>query len=114
MTLIEELYSSNAVDLIRDLYKDDPSAKESFYEAFGNKILQSSEKVLLSKPLDILMLICSTAKFASSKDECSQVAVIVYKRIKEPNYSSLLPKLGKIEWHTIERKLRCRKRIELR
>jgi hypothetical protein len=85
MTLIEELYSSNAVDLIRDLYKDDLSAKESFYEAFGNKILQSSEKVLLSKPLDILMLICSTAKFASSKDESSQVAVIVYKRIKEPN-----------------------------
>lgn len=85
MTLIEELYSSDAVDLIRDLYRDDVEAKESFYEAFGNKIIQSQDKILLSKPLDILMLICSTAKFASSKDECSHVAVMVYKRIKEPN-----------------------------
>jgi hypothetical protein len=85
MTLIEELYNSAAVDLIRDLYKDDPQSKESFYEAFGNKILQSQSKILLSKPLDILMLICSTAKFAASKEECSQVAVIIYKRLKENN-----------------------------
>lgn len=85
MTLIDELYNSAAADLIRDLYNDSSESRESFYEAFGNKILQTPEKVLLSKPLDIIMLICSTAKFASSKDECQQVAVIVYKRMKEPN-----------------------------
>lgn len=83
MTLIEELYSSNAVELIRDLYHDSPESKESFYQAFGNKILENPDKILLSKPLDILMLICSTANFASSHQECQDVAIIMYKRLQE-------------------------------
>jgi len=83
--LIEELYSSNAVDLIRDLYYDDPSAKYSFYNAFGHKIIQSQNKILISKPLDILLFICSTAKFATSEHECQMVSVMIYKRLKEKN-----------------------------
>ena len=57
MSLIEELYSSKAVDLIKDLYKEDYSARESFFKAFGDKILQSRDKILLSKPLDIFLFI---------------------------------------------------------
>lgn len=85
MTLIEELYSSAAVELIRDLYTDDPTSRESFYVAFGDKILQNQDKILTSKPLDIIMFICSTAKFSSSAEESQQAAVIVYNRLKEKN-----------------------------
>jgi len=84
VTLIEELYSRKAVDLIKDLYYEDINAKESFYQAFGNKILQSQDKILLSKPLDILMFVCSTARF-STLEESQQVAIIVYKRMQEKN-----------------------------
>jgi len=83
-SLIEQLYTDRAVELIRDLYYDDPDAKTSFYEAFGKKIIEKQDIFLISKPLDILMLICSTAKFASSTEECQNVAVIIYKRIQEP------------------------------
>ena len=83
MTLIEELYSSKAVDLIKNLYEDDLDARENFYKAFGNKILESKDKILISKPLDIFLFICSTARFASSAEESNLVACIVYKRIKE-------------------------------
>ena len=85
MVLIEELYTPKAAHFIRDLYHSDPSARESFYEAFGNKILQSREKILSSDPLNILMFICSTAKFSSSSEESQHVAIIVYKRIKQEN-----------------------------
>lgn len=83
MSLIEELYSSNAVNLIKDLYKEDYNARESFFKAFGDKILQSRDKILLSKPLDIFLFICSTAQFASSMNEANQVAIIIYKRMQE-------------------------------
>jgi hypothetical protein len=85
MTLIEELYSQKAITLIKDLYYDDAEAKQSFYNAFGNKILESQHKILVSKPLDIIMFICSTANFANSPEESSCVAVMVYKRLKESN-----------------------------
>lgn len=83
-SLIEKLYSDRAVELIRDLYYDDIDAKESFYEAFGNKIIEKQDVFLDSKPLDILMLICNTAKFANSIEECHNVAVIIYRRINDP------------------------------
>ena len=83
-SLIEKLYSDRAVELIRDLYYDDVDAKESFYEAFGNKILEKQDIFLNTKPLDLLMLICNTAKFANSIEECHNVAVIVFRRMYEP------------------------------
>jgi hypothetical protein len=88
MTLIEELYSFKAVGLIKDLYHEDDAVKESFFKAFGNKIMESQDKILLSDPLSILMFVCATAPFASSNDESQQVALIVHSRLKE---SSPLP-----------------------
>ena len=85
MALIDELYSSHAVGLIRDLYHGDMKARQSFYQAFGNKILQSQEKILTSEPLSVLMFICCTAKFSSSEEESNQVAIILYKQLKESN-----------------------------
>lgn len=85
MTLVEELYSQKAVRLIQDLYHEDEQAKQSFYKAFGDKIIESQSKILLSKPLDIIMFICSAAAFSSSPQESSEVAVMIYNRMKEPN-----------------------------
>lgn len=84
MTLIEELYSSKAVDIIKDLYHEDEEVRKTFYQAFGNKIIQSQDKILITEPLNILMFICSTASF-SSNEESQQVAIIIHKRIKEKN-----------------------------
>lgn len=81
--LIEELYSSKAISLIRDLYKEDEDSRSSFFNAFGHKIIQSQDKILLSNPLDILLFICSTVKFTTSEEECQQAAVIVFKRIND-------------------------------
>jgi hypothetical protein len=82
-SLIEKLYSNKAVELIRDLYYDDVDAKESFYEAFGNKILEKQDVFLDTKALDLLMLICNTAKFAYSLEECHSVAFIIHRRVKD-------------------------------
>lgn len=82
-SLIEKLYSDRAVELIRDLYYTDMSARESFYEAFGNKIIEKQDVFLNTKPLDLLMLICNTARFASSIEECHNVAIIIHKRMHE-------------------------------
>ena len=85
MALIEELFCSEAVNIIRDLYLENSNSTQLFYETFGHKILQSQEKILSSEPLSILMFICSTADFSSSVEESEQVAIIVYNRIKEKN-----------------------------
>jgi len=85
MSLIEELYDGESVKKIRLLYSEDPSSRDSLYQSFGRKIVESQEIFLTSKPLDILCLICTTAAFASSKEECHQVGVIFYKRLLDEN-----------------------------
>ena len=87
MALIDELYDSGDCEKIKLLYSSDPSSRDSIMQAIGYKILDS-EKVLLSKPLDILSLVCCTASFASSKEECQTVAIIVHKGL---NYENPLP-----------------------
>ena len=83
MSLVEKLYSSRAVELIKDLYYEDLDARQSFYQAFGKKIIESQELFLDQKPLDILMLVCSTATFSSGPEESQTVALIIHKRLNE-------------------------------
>lgn len=85
MSLIEQLYDEKSVELIRSLYKDDPDSRDKLYSAFADKILEKSDKILISSGLDIISLLCMTANFADSKEECQQVAVIVYKGLKYEN-----------------------------
>lgn len=85
MSLIDELYDSKSADLIRSLYSSDPDSRQSLYIQFGKKIVEKSETFLTSKPLDILCLICMTAQFADSEQECQEVAIIVHNRIREQN-----------------------------
>lgn len=85
MALIDELYSPEDCKRIKLIYKEDPSSRKALMEALGHKVIQN-EEILTSKPLDILALICMTADFASSHNECHTVAVIVHKHIntKDP------------------------------
>jgi len=79
VSLIEELYDEKSAKIIKVLYSEDP---EQLYVAFGTKILEKSETILISKPLDILTLLCMTATFAENKEECHDVAIIVFNGLK--------------------------------
>jgi hypothetical protein len=85
VSLIEELYDEKSRKLIKSLYKDDVNSRETLYAAFAEKILEKSDLILTSKPLDILTLLCMTANFADTKEECQQVAIIVFKCLKQEN-----------------------------
>lgn len=85
MALIDELYSEEDCERIKALYKEDVSSRQVLLEAFGHKIIQN-DNILTSKPLDVLALICMTAEFANSQNECHAVAIMVHKHIntKDP------------------------------
>lgn len=85
MSLIEQLYDDKSVELIRSIYSEDPSSRQALFKAFGQKIIEQQEKILISKPLDLLTLICMTASFADSTEECQDVAIIFYKRLNDPS-----------------------------
>lgn len=85
LALIEELYGERDCETIKNLFLEDPSSRLSLREAIGNKIIIEKDKILTTKPLDVLYLLCLTAKFASSEDECHRVAVTVYQFLDKPN-----------------------------
>lgn len=82
-SLIEELYDENSVELIRSIYAEDPESRAQLYKSFGTRIIEKSDTFLMSKPLDILCLICMTATFADSDKECQEVAVIFHKHLND-------------------------------
>lgn len=84
-SLIEELYDEESINLIRSLYSDDPTARQSLYQAIGLRIIEKNDIFLTAKPLDVLSLICMTASFADSETECQEVAVIFYRRLLDEN-----------------------------
>jgi hypothetical protein len=84
MALIDELYDSNQTEYIKKLYTSDVASRDAIMKAIGSKIVES-DKILVSNPVDILSLICCTAPFASSKEECQKVAIIVYKGLQYEN-----------------------------
>lgn len=83
--LIEELYTAEECKTIREFYQKDEGVRGALREAIGTKIILEKDKILTSKPLDIICLICLTSKFASSEDECHRVAVTIYQYIDRPN-----------------------------
>lgn len=82
--LIEQLYSSDECKAIKKLYKDDPATHVLIRNAIGSKITLEKDKILTSKPIDVFCLMCLTAKFASSDDECHRVAITVYQYYDKP------------------------------
>jgi len=85
VSLIEQLYDDESVKMIRELYADDIESRDALMQSIGNKIIEKSETFLIAKPLDVISLICMTATFADSKEECQEVAVIIYRRLNDSN-----------------------------
>jgi len=85
VSLIEQLYDPKTVEIIRSLYATDIESRNTLFKAFGQKIIEKQEVFLTAKPLDVLSLICGTASFADSNEECHQVALIVYRRLNDKN-----------------------------
>lgn len=83
--LIEDLYTPKECDIIRDLYKEDKSSNISIREAIGTKLITSHDKIVTSNAIDAICLICLTAKFAESEDECHRVALTVYQYYDKTN-----------------------------
>lgn len=91
LALIEELYQGKDCEAIKKLFLEDSSSRLSLREAIGNKIVLEKDKILTTNPLDIICLLCLTAKFASSEDECHRVAITVYQFYDKPN--DILPSI---------------------
>ena len=87
ITLIEELYTPQERIIIKEFFNQDEELKSAIVEAIGTKIILEKDKILLSKPLDILYMVCLTAKFASSEEECHRVAITVYQHFNKPKIS---------------------------
>lgn len=85
MSLIDELYDSKSAKWIKHIYANDPNSKELLFVTFGQKIIESQEVFLQTKPLDILCLICMTATFAENKEECQTVGIIIHKGLQYEN-----------------------------
>jgi len=83
--LIDELYGPEDCNKIRSFYKEDNSLHTALRQAIGEQITLKSKKILISNPVDIICLVCLTAKFASSEDECHRVGITVCQLIDEPN-----------------------------
>ncbi|NBW58710.1 hypothetical protein EBR43_13235 [bacterium] len=81
--LIDELYDPDDCKRIRDFYKGDNSLHTALRQAIGEQITIKSDKFLNSNPVDIVCLVCLTAKFASSEDECHRVAITVCQMLDE-------------------------------
>lgn len=85
MGLIHELYDDESAKKIKLIYSEDLDSRMELLESFGRRIIEKQEKFLLSNPMDILCLICMTATFAESKEECQQVGIILHKRLNMKN-----------------------------
>lgn len=84
LALIEELYGEKDCEIIKTLFLEDPSSRLSLREAIGNKIILEKDKILVTNSLDAICLICLTAKFAASEDECHRVAITIYQFLDKP------------------------------
>ena len=99
--LIDELYGPEDCKRIRDFYKTDNSLHLALRQAIGEQITLKSDTFINSNPIDVICLVCLTARFASSEDECHRVGVTVCQLIDEPNP---LPYLHKDDMLTVASK----------
>jgi hypothetical protein len=77
--LIEQLYDAKNCKALQELYDTDLESRPSIKEAIGSKIITAKDKIITSNAIDALFMICLTAKFAHSEDECNRVAITIYQ-----------------------------------
>lgn len=90
--VISQIFEDSECSAIKKLYADDPQSRKGLKEAIGSKIITEKDKIITSSLIDVLFLMCLTAKFASSEDECYRVAISVYQFYNKP-HDDLLPSL---------------------
>lgn len=78
-SLIKQLYDAKNCEALKSLYETDPSCRPSIKQAIGSKLITDSSKIIISNAIDALFMICLTAKFADSEDECNRVAITIYQ-----------------------------------
>jgi hypothetical protein len=92
VNLIDELYTAKEGSSIKSLFLEDPDLKKSILDAIGSKVFLDKHKILLSKPIDIIYIVCLMSKFASSEDECFRVAVSIFQHFT--NTKNILPMMS--------------------
>lgn len=91
--LIEELYTQKECDAIRELFSNEPeTTRDLILQAIGSRVVIDKDKILLSNPIDLLYMVCITAKFADSEDECQRIALMVHQYFNKPK--NVLPMLS--------------------
>jgi hypothetical protein len=78
-SLVDQLYDLKNSEALKALYETDPTSRPSIKQAIGSKLITDSSKILVSNAIDALFMICLTAKFADSEDECNRVAITIYQ-----------------------------------
>jgi len=77
--LVEQLYDAKNSKALQELYKTDPSLRPSIKQALSAKLITDRSKIITSNAIDALFIICLSAKFADSEDECNRVAITIYQ-----------------------------------
>jgi hypothetical protein len=78
-SLIDQLYDLKNSKALKNLYETDADSRQSIKQAIGSKLITDSSKIIVSNAIDSLFMICLTAKFADSEDECNRIAITIYQ-----------------------------------
>lgn len=84
--LVEQLYDTGNSKALQELYKTDPASRPAIKQALSSKLITDHSKIITSNAIDALFIICLSARFADSEDECNRVAITIYQyhdKIKE-------------------------------
>jgi hypothetical protein len=94
--LIEQLYEQSQCEALKKLFLEDKTTHKLIQEAIGAKLITAQDKIITTKSIDALYMICLAAKFADSEDECYRVAITIYQYHNKPNsiFPSLIEDLG--------------------
>jgi len=87
--LIDSLFPKSESDAIRKLWKEDVGSRHLLKEAIAQKIIGSDE-ILNQMPLTQLMFVASLSPFASSDEECTNIATIVYWSVNKRDIFPLI------------------------
>ena len=90
-SLVDQLYDLKNSEALKALYETDLSSRPSIKQAIGSKLITDSSKIIVSNAIDALFMICLTAKFADSEDECNRVAITIYQYHDKTN--EIIPSL---------------------
>lgn len=78
-SLVQELYDKKNSEALVELFEKDVSTRPFIKQAIGTKLITDNNKIITSNAIDALFMICLSAKFADSEDECNRIAITIYQ-----------------------------------